>query len=406
MLIPHVSFYISNKEDKGQVIESIQKGNFDINFSNLKGALFSEITLNKFIQEEIRHEQFDVETIHKNSLKQASEGERKKALLKHIIALNPEYIIVDNVFDSLDVESQSAIVQTLLQLSKTITIVQILTRKRDLLPFIENIFQLKNKIFKKIESIETASTNKILIQDLPNPEKLVTKVFKSLVKFNEVTIKYGERVIVKDICWEIKSGEFWQLIGPNGSGKSTLITLITGDNPKAYGQDIVLFGMQKGSGERVWDIKNNIGHFSAEILRGFRRLDSIEKMILSGFYDSIGLYRFPTERQKFIAHDWLKLLGLFEVKHKDFLSLSVGQQRLVLIARAMVKHPPLLILDEPTNGLDDADAQIFSELVNKIASESKTAILYVSHRKEESLLNPDYVFELTASKFGSTGKVL
>nr|WP_252723122.1 ATP-binding cassette domain-containing protein [Tamlana agarivorans] len=220
-----------------------------------------------------------------------------------------------------------------------------------------------------------------------------------------VTIKYGARVIVKDICWEIKPGEFWQLIGPNGSGKSTLITLITGDNPKAYGQDIVLFGMQKGSGERVWDIKNNIGHFSAEILRGFRRLDSIEKMILSGFYDSIGLYTFPTERQKFIAHDWLKLIGLFEVKHKDFLSLSVGQQRLVLIARAMVKHPPLLILDEPTNGLDDADAQIFSEFVNKIASESNTAILYVSHRKEETLLNPDYIFQLKPSILGSTGNV-
>ena len=136
--------------------------------------------------------------------------------------------------------------------------------------------------------------------------------------------------------------------------------------------------------------------------------NALEKPLLlysfSGFFDSIGLYKIPSERQIMLAHQWLKVLDMFQIKDNSFLSLSVGHQHLVLIARAMVKHPPLLILDEPTNGLDDYDAALFSKLVNKIASESNTAILYVSHRKEESLLNPDFIYELLPQETGSIGK--
>jgi len=179
--------------------------------------------------------------------------------------------------------------------------------------------------------------------------------------------------------------------------------MIFGDNPKAYGQDIVLFGTKKGSGESIWDIKQKIGYFSSDMLRGFKRSDSIGNMIVSGFFDSIGLYQTPTHAQIKIAHQWLRVLQMFDIRKQSFLSLSTGYQRLVLIARAMVKQPPLLILDEPTNGLDDFDAKLFVALINKIASETDTAILYVSHRKEPGL-NPDFIYELTPNKLGSTGK--
>ena len=399
----HVAFYISNQDNKPLLIEQVLSGELIPELKGLKSALFSEITLNQFILEEIRHENFSVKTDTKNSLKNSSEGERKKALLRHLINQKPDYMVVDNVFDSLDVATQENIAKTLEQLSATTSIIQIANRKRDILPFIKLKYTLQNGIPKKVVEVTRSQPRSRFVNDLPSPEHITTKTFNPLVKFTNVSVAYGERSIVKDICWEIKAGEFWQLLGPNGSGKSTLLTLISGDNPKAYNQDIVLFGRKKGSGETVWEIKNNIGHYSAEMLRGFRRLDSIEKMILSGFFDSIGLYKYPTERQIFIAHDWLKLLGLFDKKDKDFLSLSAGHKRLVLIARAMVKHPPLLILDEPTNGLDDADAELFADLVNKIAAESNTAILYVSHRKEENI-NPDFVYELVPSDAGSVGK--
>ncbi len=402
----HVALYISNKDNKHQLIERIVSGNFIVDYSNLKGAIFSKKTLDKFIDEEVRHGNFNVITSTKNSLLNSSEGERKKALLKHLVLQNPKYILVDNVFGNLDVNAQKNIEETLTNLSHKIPVIQITNRKRDILPFIDNIYKLENQnpVLCKETDVLKQNRTKHFSQDLPKPYSLIKSQFDTLVKFNNVTISYGNRTIVKNIKWVIKPGEFWQLTGPNGSGKSTLLSLISGDNPKAYNQDITLFGVKKGSGESVWDIKRKIGYFSSEHLRGFERLHSIEKMIISGFFDSIGLYKIPSERQIMLAHQWLKVLSMFNIKDKSFLSLSVGHQRLVLIARAMVKHPPLLILDEPTNGLDDNDAELFSKLVNKIASESNTAILYVSHRKEESLLKPSFIYQLLPEPTGSIGK--
>ncbi|MGB5419617.1 ATP-binding cassette domain-containing protein [Algibacter sp.] len=397
--LKHRAYYISNTEDKKQLLETIT-ASADVN--NLKGAVFSEFTINAFIEEEVRHGHFDVLTPTNNSLQNSSEGERKRALLNHILKSNPEYIVLDNVFDCLDVEAQSRIENTLTELSKTILIIQIATRKRDILAFIDAIYVLKNgesKLFKAIVEAE----KKHFTQNLPQPYKTEREKFTSLVKFNKVCVSYGERPIIKNITWEIKPGEFWQLIGPNGSGKSTILSLISGDNPKGYMVDMTLFGIKKGSGETVWDIKKHIGFYNSEMLRGFKRRETIESMIISGFLDSVGLYKYPTDRQISIAHQWLALLNMLSIKDKSFQFLSNGHKRLVLIARAMVKHPPLLILDEPTNGLDDADAKLFSELVNKIAQESESAIIYVSHRKEE-FIKPDFVFELTPNQNGSVGK--
>lgn len=398
----HFAIYISNKDNKVELIERIIYGDFNSAFLDLNGAVFSEVTLNKFIDEERRHGRFDVITETKNSLQNSSDGERKKALLHHIISNNPDYIIIDNVFGNLDMISQEHILQILSELSKHITIVQITTRIDDILSFIDDVYQLKNDtlvFFKKPITNENVS----FVNDLPQSDNPITSEMNPLVKFNRVSVAYYERPIINDICWEINSGEFWQLMGPNGSGKSTILSLITGDNPKAYGQDITLFGVKKGSGESVWDIKRKIGYFSSDMLRGFKRLDAIGNMIASGFFDTIGLYKSPTNQQIKIVHQWLDVLGMFNIRKKSFLSLTTGHQTLVLIARAMIKHPPLLILDEPTNGLDDTDAKIFAELINKIAKETKTAILYVSHRKESGL-KPDFVYQLIPRETGSIGQ--
>ena len=403
----HIALYISNKDDKHQLIERIIKGQLFDSVSNLKGVLFSEITLNQLIQEEIIHEHFDVLTDTKNNLQKSSEGERKKALLNHLILQNPEYLIADNVFGNLDVKTQADIEQTLTQLSLEIPIIQITTRKRDILSFISEIYQFQNNQLELIDDINNlkSDANTLFVESLPKHHNPNLNSINPLVTFKNVSVKFGERPILNSINWEIKAGEFWQLKGPNGSGKSTILSMITGDNPKAFLQDITLFDMKKGSGETVWDIKKHIGYFSSEMLRGFMRSDSIENMIISGFFDSIGLYKFPMERQTLIAHQWLRILNMFDIKETNFLSLSTGHQRLVLIARAMVKQPPLLILDEPTNGLDDADAKLFVELINKIALESDTAILYVSHRQEVGL-KPDFIYELVPSESGSIGRII
>ncbi|MDO5972073.1 ATP-binding cassette domain-containing protein [Flavivirga aquimarina] len=399
----HTAFYISNKDNKKKLIEGIISGEILSDYIDLKGALFSELTVNKIIEEEKRHGRFDVVTSTKNSLEKSSEGERRKALLAHIISKKPDYIIVDNVFDNLDVNAQENIVSTLSDLSKQISIIQIANRRLDILPFIEKVYKLQEGNLIDDVHLKNQPTQPNFIASIPKYESQIQIKGNTLIKFNDVTINYKDRTIVKNIFWEVKKEEFWHLKGPNGSGKSTLLSLITGDNVKGYNKDVMLFGVKKGSGESVWDIKKKIGYFSSEMLRGFKRLDSIGNMIASGFYDTIGLYKTPTNAQIKITHQWLHVLNMYDIRKKNFLELSRGHQRLVLIARAMVKNPPLLILDEPLTGLDDNDISLFSELINKIAQESNTSILYVSHRKEPGL-NPDYIYELIPGECGSIGR--
>lgn len=400
----HAIVYISNNENKKQLIKYITSGKYFPELAPLKGAIFSEITINRFIEEETRHGRYDVKTSTNNSLINSSEGERKRALLNHILsAKTHDYLVLDNVFDCLDVGMQSKIKLMLTEISRETQIIQITTRKCDFLSFIDKIYTVENGVLKAYTTRKTDNV-KYFVKALLQPYKIEFERFNPLVSLNDLNLSYGERPILKDVSWEIKPNEFWQLIGPNGSGKSTILSLISGDNPKGYMQNMTLFGMKKGSGETVWDIKKHIGFYSSEMLRGFKRKDSIESMIVSGFLDSIGLYKYPTDVQLRIAREWIALLNMTDIKDKSFHFLSNGHKLLVLIARAMVKHPPLLILDEPTNGLDDQDAQIFSELVNKIAKESTTSIIYVSHRKE-ACINPDFVYELIPKETGSIGKI-
>ncbi|WP_248722757.1 ATP-binding cassette domain-containing protein [Seonamhaeicola sp. ML3] len=404
---PHTALYISNKHNKPKLIKSLVSGELLPEIDLGEYILFSDITIDKLISEERRHGKSALSTLSQKKLQHASQGERRKALLKHIIAQKPNCIIVDNVFDSLDVNTQKTIKTALLELSNSTLIIQICNRKRDVLEFIGNRLQFDGTKWTKFKTDvkNDATVKSYFTHKLPQRQANEGFSFSELIRLRNINLSYEDRPILQNINWDIKPGEFWQLMGPNGSGKSTILNLISGDNPKGFMQDMVLFDMKKGSGESVWDIKKHIGFFSSDMLIGFKRRDSIENMIISGFYDSIGLYKFPTEVQIKIAQEWLKVLQMSSIRNNSFTTLSEGHKRLVLIARAMVKQPPLLILDEPTNGLDDVDAKLFSTLVNKIAQETDTAILYVSHRHEVGLA-PDYIYELIPNEKGSIGRVV
>ena len=381
-----------------------------IDLPKVEGALYSHITINKIIEEELLHDQFVITTSTNSSLKSMSSGEQKKALLQYIINKKPGFIVVDNVLDNLDTAAQDDILSSLKKIATDILIIQIINRKKDILPFIEKVFTIKNNKVCKEESIIDYLNKKNETGAIHFPEIIPAALHSytlpqtPLIQLKGVSVSYDGRKILNDINWTINPGEFWQLAGPNGSGKSTILSLITGDNPKGYGQNLVLFGIKKGSGETVWDIKQNIGYLTPTMTQFFPRLDSAEKMVLSGFFDSVGLYCIPNETQVKTAQNWLRLIGLYEERNQPFCFLPLGKQRMVLVARAMVKHPPLLILDEPASGLNDDDIMIFTSLINKIAAESTTAIVYVSHRPEQGLA-PQYVFELQTGANGSSGSV-
>ncbi|MNS02212.1 putative ABC transporter ATP-binding protein YlmA [compost metagenome] len=404
----HWDILLSNQVDKNTFIETLLsgEGTGDLApFKTLKGILFSDIAIQKFIEKENRYDTIEAAAESNRKLRTFSSGEQKKEFLRYCLNKNPDYIIFDNPFDHLDQASREALADSLEKFSSTVIIIQLVNRVADLLPFIQNKARIIDNSFT-LHAINPAEINqKTTTTSLtPKPLEPISYNEKILIKMDGVSVSYEERKIVDRIFWTIKQGEFWQLIGPNGSGKSTLLSMITGDNPKGYGQDLYLFGRKKGSGESIWEIKKQIGIFSTAMTELFKRNDSLEQMILSGFFDSIGLYTQPTQLQKQLVTQWLEVIQMSHLRNKTFNRLSIGQQRVALIVRAILKHPPLVILDEPVEGLDDENVALVIQLINLLKQETNMTIIYVSHRIEPSLA-PTSVFELIPAETGSKGKV-
>lgn len=409
--VKHWAIFGPGISSRSVFIQDLLNGNAPEIMSELigqKGVLISSYTLEQFIKEEAIHDDFTLSGEKKRSIRTFSNGEQKKALIDYLLSTKPGFIVLENAFDMLDAESQAKLVERMSRLSNEISILQILKRKDYLLPFIKNAISVKNQEAVFSGSLEDyfqqndGQNYHLPVTALPPPPKEISLRADPLIEFKNVSVQYGDARILNGINWRINNGDFWQLMGPNGSGKTTLLTMITGDNPKAYGENITLFGRKKGTGESIWEIKKNIGYVTPSMTTLFRGWNSVEKMIISGLVDSIGLYQKPTEMQKRLAGKWIHLIGLNDLKYTRFKDLTEGQQCMVLIARAMIKHPPVLILDEPSHGLDDSNAMVLTELVNKIAGEGQTTIIYVSHRMEPGL-KPTSVYELTLTQNGSVG---
>ncbi len=409
MSLKHYAIEGNSLSMKGKYIQSLIKGTGEIKaLEGKQGILFSNITLDKLIDEEVTHDQFVLSGDPNRSIRTFSSGEQKKALLKYLMSLNPEFIVLDNPFDCLDIKSVETLKQELMLIAKHTPIVQIFKRHNDIMPFISKVLFIENETHSKIytkeefEELHLHKEKAFINNSIPAPLKPFDNIPEVLVEFNGVSVSYEERSIIKDIHWKVCPGDFWHLVGPNGSGKTTMLSMIFGDNPKAFGQPIYLFGTKKGSGESVWDIKEKIGYFTPSLTERFHSSQSVEQMVISGLVDSVGLYLKPTDLQKKLAGKWLLLLGLADKANERFNRLSQVNQRLVMIARAMIKHPPLLILDEPSTGLNDYSASVMVQLIQKISAESSTAIIYVSHRHEEGLY-PKSIFELKDSGDGYVG---
>ncbi|ANW97289.1 hypothetical protein AXE80_13735 [Wenyingzhuangia fucanilytica] len=419
----HIAIF-NKSADKTAYINHLLKGgeqNLFIEFNGKKGALFSTSVLEKYILEEVNHDDFTL-TKHcidgngkVRSLTSFSSGQQKKLLLDYLVNSSQkekiDFLILDKPYDCLDIEKQADLAKELTEIAKEITLVQIFKIRDEVLPFIHQIYLLNQDAVEfvgKPNEYDSYFHQQLkpyqFVGSLPeNLNKI--EVENPLVKFTDVNIFYEEtRQIVNNINWTINKGEFWHLKGPNGAGKTSLLTMITGDNAKAFGEDIMLFGRKKGSGETVWELKKKIGYFSPSLTQFFGKLFTVQHMVLSGFYDSIGLYENPTGQQIYEADKWLDLVGLKDKKQTYFVRLSKEMQRIVLIIRAMVKHPPLLILDEPTNELDDYSTSVLTAFINKIHQETDISIIYVSHRMLQGL-HPDKIYQLTPTKNGSVGSV-
>ncbi|WP_051907797.1 ATP-binding cassette domain-containing protein [Flavimarina sp. Hel_I_48] len=403
----HLGLLLSDSVNKKGLIAKLfshEKKAILQKFCDGKGLIFSDFVIEKIHEEERRYDEC---LIAYRKLATYSSGERKKLFIEHILKQNPDFIVLDNPLDHLDQESRVVFSKTLEEISRKTTLIQLASRAADFLGFIDQKFKLSGEKFDliplsaELEKDQKVSKNHL---NLPENSSKTRKTKDELVKMKQISVSYDGKPIVKDISWTIFQGDFWQLIGPNGSGKSTILSLITGESTKGYGQELYLFGKKKGSGESIWEIKQQIGYFAPNMIELFQRNNTLKEMILSGFYDSVGLYDKPSTFQQNKALQWLQLAKMENLKNHNFNKLSPGQQRLGLILRAVVKNPSLLILDEPTEGLDDIAAGLVIELITTFRSQTAMAIVFVSHRVEKGL-EPRAVLELLPSTEGSISKV-
>ena len=204
-----------------------------------------------------------------------------------------------------------------------------------------------------------------------------------IVNLHNVSIQYGKRTILKSLDWTVHNGERWALSGENGAGKSTLLSLICADNPQSYACDISLFDRKRGTGESIWEIKKHIGYVSPEMHRAYlKNLPAID-IVASGLHDTIGLYRRTLPEQQEMCRWWMNIFNIAHLAERDFLTLSSGEQRLCLLARAFVKDPQLLILDEPLHGLDNRNGQMVKDIINTFCRRPGKTLIMVSHYEEE-----------------------
>ena len=353
-------------------------------------------------------EKLGLKSLLENPMRYYSNGETRKTLIGKALLSYPKMMILDEPFEGLDFNSVIWLKQTISSLIiKGLAILLISNRVEDLVPEITHVLCLKSgEVFAKgeradvltPERIELLYENKkfeekkeenlLLTNEVQESNPLKKKVKRdqdAIILMRKVNVRYGDKVVFENFNWTVKKGENWKIVGPNGAGKSTLLSLITADNLQVYSNEIHMFGKQRGTGESIWDIKRRIGNVSSEFQVQYRESISVLKVVLSGFFDTIGLYQPVTGKQKETALNWMKFLEIEYLAKIDFTRLSYGQQRLVLIARALVKSPALLILDEPCQGLDRANRNRVLTLIDQIGHQSATQIIYVTHVTSDQL---------------------
>jgi len=335
---------------------------------------------------------FNLSSLLEKPLLQLSNGENKRLQLVKAMMQSPDLLILDNPFVGLDKEGRNALQTALDNISAEGTTILLVAPLEDLPDSISHVALInhgKITACKNKAELTEALALDTTIESLPSPIQLKEQFnlqnsnFNAAVKMKDVTIAYNGKEILSRINWTVKKGERWCVSGPNGAGKSTLLGLINADNPQAYANDIGLFDQKRGTGESIWDIKKKIGYVSPELHLFFDKSSTGFEAIASGLYDTIGLFRKPNPIDLKTIKGWMDCMMVSHLQEKRLHQMSLGEQRIVMLTRALVKSPPMLILDEPCQGLDREQIIKFNELINRICQSTDTTLIYVTHYEQD-----------------------
>lgn len=342
------------------------------------------------------YELFHIEHLMDKYIILLSSGELRKFQLTKTLLAEPRVLIMDNPFIGLDAETRDQLKELLMTISRerALQVVLVLSKSDDIPSFVTHVVEVTGMEVKPkltlSEYLATQQPRPAKVLDEATEQAILSLPYKDneyhaekVVEMRKVSIRYGERTILKELDWTIRNGERWALSGQNGAGKSTLLSLVCADNPQSYACDISLFGNARGSGETIWDIKKHIGYVSPEMHRAYQKNLPAIRIVASGLKDSVGLYVKPNESEYEVCRWWMDIFGLKGLEDSPFLRLSSGEQRLVLLARAFVKDPELLILDEPLHGLDLRNRQMVKDIINAFCRRRNKTLVMVTHYKEE-----------------------
>lgn len=326
-----------------------------------------------------------------------SSGELRKFQLTKTLFANPKWLIMENPFIGLDAETREQLKELLYLLGtkRDMEIILVLAKTDDIPEYVTDILEIDHNgkhrsyvTYESYKAVQPSIPPHVLPQE--KQEAILSLPYTDnnynchrVVEMHHVNIRYGNRTILRDLDWTILNGERWALSGQNGSGKSTLLSLICADNPQSYACDITLFDRPRGSGETIWDIKRHIGYVSPEMHRSYKRNLPAIRIVASGLMDSIGLYAVPDKKDYDKCRWWLDIFGIAHLADRPFLQLSSGEQRLVLLARAFVKDPQLLILDEPLHGLDLWNRRLAKDVIETFCQRQGKTLIMVTHYQEE-----------------------
>jgi molybdate transport system ATP-binding protein len=341
---------------------------------------------------------FDLGHLVERRIRDLSAGEMRRFQIALALAAASPLLILDEPFEGLDAASRSELADLINQLMDAHRSVVLVTHRRlEIPPNATHVIgvQAGRVVFQgrredmldpqRLDRLYTsrASTLRELPPAVPHPAQPGEKPSEVLVDLRNVTVRHRGAAVFENLSWTIRSGQHWAVCGPNGSGKTTLLSLIMGDHPQAYANAVRVFGKLRGGGGSIRETKAGIGFISAELQVRYRKTVTAAEVVLSGFFDSVGLYRRASRDQQAAARAWMESLGLQNLLGKKFNHLSHGEQRMVLLARSMVKPPRLLVLDEPCQGLDSGNRRLILQAVERIAAAGSTTILYVSHHPDE-----------------------
>jgi molybdate transport system ATP-binding protein len=340
------------------------------------------------LQKEDLVELFHIHPLMNEPLIQLSNGENKRLQILKAVLRCPRLLILDEPFTGLDPEGR-AVLDGMLKLLAASGQQFLLMSSRDHIPDCFNRHARMEKgvlmVAKNPDEIKIrqSAPSGITRKSFPSALAFAHAGFRFAVRMHEVKVVYGNKMILEGINWTVERGSCWALTGQNGAGKSTLLSLITGDNPQAYANEIYLFDRRRGSGESIWEIKQKTGYLSPELELYFDPSATAFSALASGLFDTAGLFRILSPDQEKLVMEWMRFLNCGAYSGRLLNSLPAGIRRLILLGRAMIKTPPLLILDEPCQGLDAPQTAFALELIERYCTHYGAGLIYVSHYEQD-----------------------